>query len=89
MQAKIRTSKKKQKIGTILDKEIVRKVKERSLKEGRTISEIIHDALIKYNENEVIKTELREEAAKRFCSRPFHIKVNEINRLLNEDYYGQ
>ena len=89
MTTKINVSKNKEKIGTILDKDIVRKVKERSLKEGRTISDIIHDALLKYNENEVIKTELREEAVNRFCSKPFHIKANEISKLLSEDYFAQ
>lgn len=89
MPTKIKNSKNKTKIGTILDKEILLKVKERSLKEGRTISDIIHDALLQYNENDVIKTELREEAVIRFCSKPFHIKVNEINKLLSEDYFNQ
>ena len=89
MTRKTKVSKNKEKVGTILDKEIIRKIKERSLKEGRTICDIIHDALIKYNDNEVIKTELKIAAAARFCSKPFKLKLNEINKILSEDYFEQ
>ena len=87
MTRKTKVSKNKEKVGTILDKEIIRKIKERSLKEGRTISDIIHDALIRYNENEFIKTELREAAVAHFCSKPFKVKLNELNKYLSEDYF--
>jgi metal-responsive CopG/Arc/MetJ family transcriptional regulator len=89
MAAKLKHTENKKKIGTVLDKEIVKKVKERSAKEGRTISDIIEDALIKYNEADSTKTESRKIAAARFCSKPFNIKVSDLNKLINEDYYEQ
>ena len=89
MTIKIKRTENKKKVGTILDKEIVKKVKERSAKEGRTISDIIQDALIKYNEVDVTKSEIRKAAVTRFCSRPFNIKINDINKLLDMDYYEQ
>ena len=78
----------KKKVGTILDKEIVKKIKERSVAEGKTISEIIQDAILRYNEADVTNTELRIAAVERFCSEPFKIKTNELNKFLKEDYYA-
>jgi metal-responsive CopG/Arc/MetJ family transcriptional regulator len=77
----------KEKVGTVLDKDLLRRVKERSAREGRTISDIIQDALIKYNDTDSTKSELRRAAVNRFCSRPFNLNTKEINDLLNEDIY--
>jgi len=79
----------KEKVGTILDKRIVKKIKERSVKEGRTISEIIQDAILKYEELEPTKIELRRAAVNRLCSKPFNLKQSELEELLIEDYYDQ
>jgi len=79
----------KEKVGTILDRNIVKKIKDRSHKEGRSISEIIQDAILKYEEIEPAKLELRKAAVTRFCSKPFNLNQNEIEELLTEDYYEQ
>lgn len=79
----------KEKLGTILDKEVVKKIKKRASVEGRTISEIIQDAVLKYEGTEPAKLELRKEAVKRFCSKPFNITDSEMEELLTEDYYEQ
>ena len=84
-----RKSESKEKIGTILDKEVVKKIKKRSAEEGKTISEIIQDAVLKYEGAEPAKLELRLEAVNRFCSKPFNLNYNEIEELLTEDYYEQ
>lgn len=89
MATKLKRTENKKKVGTVLDEEIVKKIKARSAKEGRTISDIIQDALIKYNEAEFTKSEIRKSAVARFCSNPFNIKTNELNELLNGDYYEQ
>lgn len=77
----------KEKVGTVLDREILRKVKERSAREGRTISDIIQDALLKYNDTDSTNSELRKSAVARFCSKPFNLNTKEMNELLNEDIY--
>ncbi|OIO18557.1 MAG: hypothetical protein AUJ54_07715 [Ignavibacteria bacterium CG1_02_37_35] len=77
----------KEKVGTVLDREILRKVKERSAREGRTISDIIQDALLKYNDTDSTKSELRKSAVTRFCSKPFNLNMREMNELLSEDIY--
>ena len=79
----------KEKVGTILDKEVVKKIKARSAKEGRTISEIIQDAVLKFEELEPAKLELRIAAVNRFCSRPFNLNHSDLEELLSEDFYNQ
>ena len=89
MTIKIKQTENKKKVGTILDKDVVKRIKERSAKEGRTISDIIQDALIKYNETDITNSEIRKAATARFCSNPFNIKTSDLNELINEDYYEQ
>lgn len=78
---------RKEKLGTILDTEIVRMIKERALKEGRSISDIIQEAVLNYNTLEQTTTAFRVKAAKRFCSSPMKISRNDLDELLNEDYF--
>lgn len=87
--SKLKQPDNKEKVGTILDRNIVKKIKDRSHKEGRSISEIIQDAILKYDELEPTKLELRIAAVNRFCSKPFNLKQNELEELLTEDYYEQ
>jgi len=87
--AKMKQQDNKEKVGTILDKNIVKKIKDRSHKEGRSISEIIQDAILKYDELEPTKLELRKAAISRFCSKPFNLTLNDIEELLTKDYYDQ
>lgn len=87
MPIKTKLTGNKEKIGTMLDRDILRKIKERSAKEGRTISVIIQDALIKYNDTSSTKSELRRAAVNRFCSKPFNLNTRELNALLSEDIY--
>jgi hypothetical protein len=51
------------------------------------MSDIIQDALIKYDEIDLTKVELRKTAVDRFCSIPFNLDISEVNELLKEDYY--
>lgn len=87
MPTKTKLTENKEKIGTMLDRDILRKIKERSVKEGRTISDIIQEALIKYNDTSSTKSELRRSAVNRFCSKPFNLSTRELNALLSEDIY--
>jgi hypothetical protein len=87
--SKLKKQENKEKVGTILDKNIVKKIKDRSHKEGRSISEIIQDAILKYDDLEPTKIELRKSAVNRFCSKPFNLNHSDIEELLTEDYYEQ
>ncbi|NUM72432.1 MAG: hypothetical protein HUU43_16425 [Ignavibacteriaceae bacterium] len=77
----------KEKLGTILDKDVIRLIKERALKENKTISEIIQDSVLNHSDTETFSMEIRKQALERFCSKPFSLSKNEIEEILNEDYY--
>ncbi|MGH7495879.1 MAG: hypothetical protein ACREOO_26280 [bacterium] len=79
----------KTKVGTILDKAIVQKLKEQAAKESRSMNEIIYDALIHYFQNRQRKSEVRRTAVERLCSRPFRLTLPELNEIIEEDYFEQ
>jgi hypothetical protein len=66
----------KVKIGTVLEDDILQKLKEHAIKEKRPINEIIQEALVRY-----LSTSSMEEkklAVTHFCSKPFHLSMNEV-----------
>lgn len=77
----------KEKVGTVLDRDIIRKIKERSAREGRTISDIIQEVLVRFNDTDTTKSEMRKAAVKHFCSKPYNLNLREINELLAKDIY--
>ena len=83
------SGKNKEKLLIELDKEIIHKIRELSLKEGLSISDIINNALVKYTANEDLPIELREKAVVQFCLKPFRLNLKEIDELLSEDYFAQ
>jgi ATP-dependent protease Clp ATPase subunit len=74
---------KKEKIVIKLNTETIQKLKERSTKEGKTISSIIEDALLNFCYTVPASTEIRRAAALRFCSKPFNLNIKELKNLLN------
>ena len=79
----------KVKIGTILEDDVVRRLKERSLQERRPQNEIIQEALSRYLSSGSRERELRKAAVSHFCSRPFKLSSREIHDIMEEDYYEQ
>ncbi|MCC6549064.1 MAG: hypothetical protein IT279_03230 [Ignavibacteriaceae bacterium] len=84
-----KTSGKKLKVGTVLDEQIYQQLKERAVKEGRTISDVIQEAIVAYNANPVIDLEARRRAAKDFLTSPYKLTKEEIQEILDMDYYDQ
>ena len=79
----------KEKIGTILDKDVAEKLRDRSRKEDRPISDIIQDAVSLYIQVEGGNRDIRMQAALRSCSRPFNLTRAELETLMQEDYFEQ
>jgi hypothetical protein len=84
-----RASANKVKIGTILEDDVVQKLKELSVRERRPQNEIIQDALYRYLSGGSRKKELRKAALAQFCSRPFNLSTREWREIMEEDYYDQ
>ncbi len=79
----------KTKIGTVMDTELVKQLKERSVREDRSISDILQDALQVYLKAGPRRRELRVAAVESFCSKPFHLSNLEIRQILAEEYFEQ
>jgi len=77
------------KIGTILDEELVKKLKERSNREDRSMSDILYAALNEYLQEGPRQRELRLAAVDNYCSKPFNLPDQEIQKLLAEEYFEQ
>jgi metal-responsive CopG/Arc/MetJ family transcriptional regulator len=77
------------KIGTALDKDLFRELKEHAAREGRAVNEIIEDALERYVHAGSLRRELQVAAAERYCSMSFGLSTKELKQLLDEDYYDQ
>lgn len=74
----------KKKIGTVLDMEILTKAKERAIRDGRPLSDLLQDALAAYLQGDAARGDF-ERACKLFCSHGSGLKLEEIDELLRED----
>lgn len=79
----------KTKVGTLLENKILKKLKEYSVRENLPINEVIEKALTNYFRGESKPIELRLQSVEKLCSRPFNLTFDEMNGIIEEDYYGQ
>jgi len=75
----------KQKIGILIDKEIMRLAKRRAAEEGRSLSDLIQDALVQYLRKEPAAPKERKLAYQLFCEHPMKIPAEGLHHLLAED----
>ena len=80
---------KRVKVGAILDEDVVKIIKDRASREGKTISDVVQEAIIYYNRTEPIRLKFRSEAAKRLLTSPFTVSPEQLNQDIEEDYYDQ
>jgi len=79
----------KVKIGTILDKGIVHRLRERAAREGKAISSLIEDAVLKYETEDTLAREMRLKAMDQLFSIRFNISDDDWKTIMEEDYYEQ
>ena len=75
----------KQKVGTLLDQDVLRRAKRRAADEGRPLSDLIQDALEKYLTAGLAKPAHREAAFQFFCERPIKLSLEQFNAVLEHD----
>ena len=85
MQSRTKLPENKVRVGIMLDRDLLLRIKRLATREGRTISDIIQDALNKYMNTDSLKSDLCIAAVNRFCSKPFNLNTREINEILNEE----
>lgn len=77
----------KQKIGTLLEEDIMRSAKRRAAEEGRPLSDLIQDALVQYLRKDAATPKERKMAYHLFCERPMKIPPDQLRHVLEEDMW--
>jgi hypothetical protein len=75
----------KQKVGTVLEEDVLRRAKRRASEEGRPLSDLIQDALERYLLEGIREPAQRDAAYLLFCERPMRLTSEQFKQLLDED----
>lgn len=75
----------KQKVGTLIEENVLRKAKRRAADEGRPLSDIIQDALESYLSDRAVEPAKREAAYQLYCERPMKLTQAQLKAVLEED----
>ena len=75
----------KQKVGTLIEEDVIRRAKRRAAGEGRPLSDLIQDALVSYLSAQAPAPAKREAAYQLFCDRPIRLKPEQFRTILEED----
>ncbi len=75
----------KQKVGTLLEEDVLRRAKRRAVDEGRPLSDVIQDALESYLSIRAIEPAKRDAAYQLFCDRPMKLTSAQFKAVLEED----
>ncbi len=75
----------KQKVGTVIEEEVIRRAKRRALDERRPLSDLIQDALVSYLGGKAPTVRDREAAYRLFCEQPMKITRRQASQIASED----
>ena len=75
----------KQKIATVIEADVLRHAKRRAIDEGRSLSDLIQDALGRYLMTGVPTPAKREAAYRLFCEQPMRISHEQFREILQAD----
>lgn len=75
----------KQKVGTLIEEDVLRRAKRRAAGEGRPLSDLIQDALESYLTDRMVEPAKREAAYQLYCERPLKLSTEQLKAVLEED----
>jgi len=75
----------KQKVGTLIEEDVVRRAKRRAADEGRPLSDVIQDALESYLSTKTVEPAKRDAAYQFYCERPMKLTSAQFKAVLEED----
>ena len=78
----------KKKIGTVIEENTMRLAKRKAAEEGRSLSEVIQEALVQYLRKEAAPPKERRMAFQLFCERPMKIPSEQLRYVLEEDMWA-
>ena len=79
----------KQKIGTVIEADILRRAKRRAVDEDRPLCDLIQDALDQYLTAKMPAPDRREAAYRLFCEQPMRIPPEQLREILQTDAWDQ
>lgn len=78
----------KQKIGTVIETDLLRRARGQAADEGRPLSELIQDALDQYPTSKMPAPHRREAAYRLFCEQPMRISPEQFRAILQADAWN-
>lgn len=79
----------KKKVGTLIDLNIMSLLRRRAANEGRSLSDLIQDALVAYLAVGAGDPGERDAAYQLFCERPFKLNSSQFKEILEADVWEQ
>jgi hypothetical protein len=79
----------KKKMGIVIERDTMRLAKRKAAQEGRSVSNLIEDALVQYLRKQLPTPEDRRMAFHLFCERPMEIPLRQLRYALEEDVSDQ
>jgi hypothetical protein len=79
----------KKKIGTLIEENTMRLAKRKAAEEGRSLSDVIQDALEEYLRKKAAAPKERKMAFQLFCERPMKIPLEQLRYVLEEDMWDR
>jgi len=77
----------KKKVGTVIEENTMRLAKRKAAEEGRSLSEVIQEALVQYLRKEAATPKERRMAFHLFCEQPMKVPPEQLRYVLEEDMW--
>ncbi len=77
----------KRKVGTLLEEDVLRKAKRRAADEGRSLSDLMQDAIANYLSSRAVEPATREAAFRFFCAHPMTLTTAQFRAVLKENVW--
>ncbi len=74
----------KKRVAILIKEEVIRRAKRRAAEEGKTLSNVIQDALVSYLSDKVPGPQKRENAYQLFCGQPMRISREQLKKKLRK-----
>ena len=75
----------KQKIGTVIEADVLRRARRQAADEERPLSDLIQDALDRYLTTKIPAPDRREAAYRSFCEQPIRVSPDQLREILHVD----
>jgi hypothetical protein len=79
----------KQQIDILIEEQTMRLAKRQAIEEGRSVSDLVQDALEQYLRRDAATPRERQLAYQLFCERPMKIPLEQLRHMLEEDLGDQ